>query len=273
MNFKTVEVTLASNVADDGTFTANYPEGFNNGHFENASGLYFVINGSKLTQPDDIGIAFGTASITITNRTGSDLLSGKGFLTVFFGGEKVGDITAHAEVADNNFQDLVQINATRVEHLRVNFGAPAAADADGILDGVAANTNAQVYTAEDFKAGFEGTLEVARNVTLVGSSGANHVVTVTGKDEYGQPMSENLTANGATTVNGKKAFKEITKVNVAAGAAGDTIDLGWGDVLGLPVRIERAGDIVEELEDGAAATAGTLTAKPDDIGNKQFAAS
>lgn len=259
-NFKTAEFTLSANVADAGTFTVNYPTGFNNGDFENASGHYLVINGARLEQPQDIGLAFGTGSITVTNRTGSDIVAGTGHITLFLGGEVAQDLVARAKTSTTGVEDLVSINATRVETLRVNFGAPSAADPDGILNDATATDSAQTHTT--FESTYDTTngLDVPRNLTAVGTAGSNHVVTVTGEDEYGQPMSENLTLNGTTPVAGVKAFKKITTVAVAAGAAGDTFDLGWGDVLGLPFRLHLAADVVQELEDGAAATAGTKVA-------------
>jgi hypothetical protein len=110
-------------------------------------------------------------------------------------------------------------------------------------------------------AAFDGTLDVPRNVTVTASAGADHVVTVTGTDVYDQPVVEAITANGTNTVAGKKAFKTVTNVDIAAGAAGDTLDLGWADVLGLPFRLDLAAEVVTEREDGAAAgSAGTFVA-------------
>lgn len=60
---------------------------------------------------------------------------------------------------------------------------------------------------------------------------------------------------------GKKAFKTITSVVPSANITGATV--GSGDVLGLPVYLGEAGDILAELEDGAAATAGTVVAGDD----------
>jgi len=57
---------------------------------------------------------------------------------------------------------------------------------------------------------------------------------ISGRDYLGQAMKEQLTLSGTTIQYGKKAFKYIDSMLVAAGAAGDTCDLGWSDVLGLP---------------------------------------
>lgn len=75
-----------------------------------------------------------------------------------------------------------------------------------------------------------------RNVRITTAATDNTVYTVNGYDVYGYPMSEAITANGATTVSGKKAFKYITSVTApAAGTRGATITVGTGDVFGFPL--------------------------------------
>lgn len=120
--------------------------------------------------------------------------------------------------------------------------APAAADADGILDGVSiasagsTTTFADAYT-DDVMAKF------GRNVTVVASGAATSKVTVYGKDYLGQPMVEELTLNGTTPVPGKKAFRYIDEIAFGATAA-TTIDVGWGNVLGLPYKSQK---LISEL--------------------------
>lgn len=63
--------------------------------------------------------------------------------------------------------------------------------------------------------------EFGEVVKLV-AAGANAVaVTVKGYDYLGQRMVETITLNGATAVAGKKAFKFITDMSLAAGSAND----------------------------------------------------
>jgi len=93
-------------------------------------------------------------------------------------------------------------------------------------------------------------------------------ITVSGYDYYGQAMSE-VIATGAvasTTVNGKKAFYQISSV-VASGASVVTVAVGTTDILGLPLRvidkayITRAGWNDTLAEDaGTMVTAATLAA-------------
>lgn len=100
----------------------------------------------------------------------------------------------------------------------------------------------------------------AVSVTIGAGTITNRNVTVTGYDYYGQPMSE-VIATGttqSTTVNGKKAFWQITAATVS-GAVGATISLGTTDILGAPVRISNAGYVARVgWNDTLAEDAGTL---------------
>jgi hypothetical protein len=74
------------------------------------------------------------------------------------------------------------------------------------------------------------------------------VLTITGEDEYGDVVVEK-SASG-TSLTGKKAFKKITGIATSVNITGLTV--GTGNVLGLPVYIERASQIVAEIKDGVA---------------------
>lgn len=139
-----------------------------------------------------------------------------------------------------------------------NLGAVLTADADGILDDATATDSAQVVTTF-----LQDTMDVPRALTATGTTGSDHVITVTGTDAYGNVMKENLTLSGVNVIAGVKAFKTITQVDVAAGAAGDTYDLGWGDVLGLPFYIDAQQKLIlyasNGIEDISAFVAGVTT--------------
>lgn len=87
-------------------------------------------------------------------------------------------------------------------------------------------------------------LDCPRAVSITIGTGtiADTNVTVSGFDYYGQAMSE-VIATGttqSTTVNGKKAFYQVSQVAVA-GDCGGTIAVGTTDIIGLPVRVTDAG--------------------------------
>ena len=75
---------------------------------------------------------------------------------------------------------------------------------------------------------------IGRNVRITTAAGDVAVYTVSGYDAYGFPMSEAITANGATTVSGVKAFKYISSVT-PVGTVGASVTVGTGDVFGFPI--------------------------------------
>lgn len=140
---------------------------------------------------------------------------------------------------------------------KVDWGAPVAANATGILAAQSIAAGATL-TASDFDAAYADTSmgTYGRNVVVVASGAATSKIGVYGRDYLGQPLYEQFTLNGATTVQGKKAFASVSKVIVETTTAATTADVGWGDKLGIPYR---AVALISSLEDGVTATAGTLT--------------
>jgi hypothetical protein len=134
---------------------------------------------------------------------------------------------------------------------------PVALDADGICaqQTLAAAGNALLNGA--LASGGTVTLDVPRNVIVDAAGAATAVLTITGTDAYGIPMSEAITLNGATAVSGKKAFKTITRI--AASIAATDFFVGTGDVFGLPIRSD-SRNFVLTAWDGAFVTTGTFVA-------------
>lgn len=87
-------------------------------------------------------------------------------------------------------------------------------------------------------------------------------VTISGYDYYGQAMSE-VIATGAvasTTVNGKKAFFQISSITIS-GSPVVTVAVGTTDIIGFPIRITDAGYIVSAgWNNTLARDAGTFVA-------------
>jgi hypothetical protein len=139
----------------------------------------------------------------------------------------------------------------------MDIGVLNALDGDGIL---AANSIATADMTTTFASTYTGSLAqwgmYGRNVTVRASGAATTFVRVQGRDYMGQPMTEALTLNGTTTVQGVKAFRYIDRVNWEATAA-TTIDVGWGNYLGVPYRC--LSMVAEVKNNTAAANAGALT--------------
>ena len=137
----------------------------------------------------------------------------------------------------------------------VDIPALAAASATAILN---AQSIASPSSSANPVATFTTTImgRYGRNVTVVASGAATSNVTVNGYDYLGQPMKESFTLNGATPVVGKKAFADI--VNVSFGnTAGTTINVGTGNLLGVPYKILGTA-IYGELTNDLAPTAGAV---------------
>lgn len=102
----------------------------------------------------------------------------------------------------------------------------------------------------------------AVSITIGAGTITDRAVTISGFDVYGQAMSEVIQTGTtqSTTVNGKKAFFQVTGATVA-GAVGGTVAIGTTDILGSPVRITDAGYIARSGWAGALADdAGTFVA-------------
>lgn len=162
--------------------------------------------------------------------------------------------------------------------VKVALGSPIALDANGIVDGATStelpNNSTKTYTtADDGSSPFDnadtpavativdstGTtrsvwpLDVPRNVTIQVTHQSSIVamsVTVTGFDVYGQKMTETLSVSATGTdksAAGKKAFKSILSIAItsAGNATTNTLNLGWGDVLGLPIKANAKADVMQ----------------------------
>jgi hypothetical protein len=102
----------------------------------------------------------------------------------------------------------------------------------------------------------------AISVTIGTGTIVDTAITVTGLDVYGQAMTDVIQTGTvqSTTVNGEKAFFQVTGVAVA-GAVGGTVAVGTSDVLGSPVRITDAGYIARSgWNNTLADDAGTFVA-------------
>ncbi len=102
----------------------------------------------------------------------------------------------------------------------------------------------------------------AVSITIGAGTIADTAVTVSGFDYYGQAMSEVIQTGTtqSTTVNGKKAFFQVSQVAVA-GDCGATIAVGTTDILGIPVRVTDAGYVASVgWNNTLARNAGTFVA-------------
>jgi hypothetical protein len=144
----------------------------------------------------------------------------------------------------------------------IDYGTTAlvTADADGIIDGQSIAA-AGSLAASGFNVLYSDSVmgRYGRNVQIVSDGAATSTATVYGYDYLGQYMAETLTLNGATPVLGVKCFFMVTSVTWAL-TAGRTIDVGWGDRLGVPYKILSTGILNELVSDATPGNAGAVVA-------------
>jgi hypothetical protein len=119
-------------------------------------------------------------------------------------------------------------------------------------------------------------LDVPRNIIATSSvAAAATTITITGYDEYRVKVVETLAIGlGDSAAAGLKAFKWVESVAItsAGDITTDVVDVGFGDVLGLPYTLTGAGDMFRVTFAGATdsatvvkADATTATATTGDI--------
>lgn len=253
--FDIVETTLSAAVATDGTFNVSYPSGANSGTYKNAKGHKMWAAG--LQTLFDYGssgftLSFGASNITVTYK-GSTTIPVDTRVSLQL--EKIGPDSREIEVR------LGDTKRTSVmTPVRINLGAPDTADPNGLIESTTPTTSGSITMDGVLVSNSVGEFDVPRNVVAVWAGADNaRTLTVTGTDEYGNTVVEAISGADTTTSSGKKAFSTVTDVSIDSTPVG-ALTVGSGDVLGLPVFLPEAGMVVQETEDGADATAGTVVA-------------
>jgi hypothetical protein len=265
MSQVTTSGRLAADVADAGTFTVAYPTRpspdagkYNEGDFFGAMGHKLVMGQSVLSFPNDFDVTLGTSEITITNEYGATWPAGTDWRLEL----QVQGKPLYRQPADVNSGAGAPRLVNRVSkscEVLINLGAPDALVTNGVMAQQNITAAGAMLVNGTLATGGVATLDVPRNLIADSGGADDAILTVTGKDEYGQTMIETLTLNGTTAVAGKKAFKQVTGI-AASKAVANTAFIGTGDVLGLPVFLPSNGHVVKELSNGTAATAGTFVA-------------
>lgn len=277
--FDIVKFTLASDLASAGTVTVGYPTGRSKGSYSGNPGDHVLVaDGNVYNAPVDFELTFNAnaSDITLTNNLSRTLTAGT---TCTLQLERRGprNFDAPPLLADPDHMTYSQIVA-------IDLGSPETADNDSMIDaatstelpdtetvtytpdtdGTSPTDGAQAVVTKDGVKYWE--LDVPRNVSVLTTHGSSIVamtVTVTGLDQYGETLVEEITvaATGTSATDaGLKAFKWVRSIafTAAADAEANTSNVGFGDVLGLPAFLPSTGYVLGELEDGVAASAGTL---------------
>lgn len=153
--------------------------------------------------------------------------------------------------------------------VRADGTAPLAADTDQFFVAIEPVAGAWVSVS------IANQPDVPRNATF-GIVDANSSITgatleVTGTDSQGRTLMETISTStaGTQTVVGERAFATITSARyivsgVVTGGA-DTVQGGYGDVLGLPLAIGAVSDVKNRRQDANSAV-GTISIPTGDHG-------
>jgi hypothetical protein len=156
-----------------------------------------------------------------------------------------------------------------------DLGTPENADADALIDAATStelpNAGTITYTFPGSAspvdgANADGVLDVPRNITAAASHASSVVamtILVSGYDQYGVAMTEQLSIAATGTSQaaaGKKAFKRLVSIAItsAGDATANTLDVGFGNVLGLSARVAPGGFLQGTLSGVKEATQGTF---------------
>jgi hypothetical protein len=165
------------------------------------------------------------------------------------------------------FNDLGRKGMEITPIVKIDLGAPLTLDTNGLIVAATStelpDTETVTYTfpatssSPQDGANLTGIMDVPRNITSVTTHGSSIVamtILVTGTDTYGEAMSELITvaATGTSEIDdGIKAFKTVTSIAItaAADAEANTLNMGFGDVLGLPYKLEGEYDVLAQYAD------------------------
>jgi hypothetical protein len=260
-SFKVVSGTLASAVAAAGTFTVSYPTGTNPGTFTDAMAHKLTIDGNAYFYPVDFTLTYGAASITVTNGTAAAWPQGATFRLQLQEPYMRSQMDYPLEYRNSETDTIggssqsINVRAKLFASTgdlwlyMANLGAPIALDADGIAAAQNVSGGASMTLNGALASGGSVTLDVPRCLSVDSGGADTAVLTITGTDVYGRPMSEAITLNGTTQVNGKKAFKTVTSITSSANTSNSPF-VGTTDILGLPVFVPQDGYVLAEWQDG-----------------------
>lgn len=118
---------------------------------------------------------------------------------------------------------------------------------------VTGETSAKIF---DYEKPIEIDAPYGAALSVVANASSTSKIVIKGFDYLGQPVTEEVTLNGTTAVNGVKCFKYIERIEIPASTA-VTITITRKLLLGLPYRTTQ---ILAEMRDGEKVSTATLVA-------------
>jgi hypothetical protein len=160
-----------------------------------------------------------------------------------------------------NVRDTIKTDADTsikmgyIAHFQVSADDAVAENSVGILAATELTTEAQTIATGIINP------TISRNLIIVGNvEGITGDVTIKGTNCNGEIITETLALNGSTVVEGEKAFKTVTEIDLPVQtAAGNTVSVGFGEKLGIPYKLAHNTILFAFLDNVKEATDPTLT--------------
>lgn len=158
----------------------------------------------------------------------------------------------------------VPVNKAFIGRQKLTAAQAATLDADGLLAAEALPAAAANYTT------FVHDMPYARNVTAVCSSTQTGNMVITGTDIDGNVITETIALTSGTPVTSTKMFKTVTTIRLPIKAGSETINVGWGDKIGIPFKLSDTATNRPKVLDCTLngvieTTAATVTADADEL--------
>lgn len=150
----------------------------------------------------------------------------------------------------------VEVDAAYTAHYNVSAANAVAASDIGVHAAIALTNAIQAIIIGITNPAIPRSIRIKGNAAGIAGN-----VTITGTNYNDDVITEVIALNGATAVEGNKAFKTVTKIDlpIETHAGTDTVSVGWGDKLGLPYLLSMNTVLVTFLNGVKEGTAPTVT--------------
>jgi hypothetical protein len=230
-------------VSGSGNLVVNYPPGTSRGDFLMGVNNAVAIGQVVYKAPGKCAFTLGATTVSIANKSGVTWLQGTPYAV---------QLDMPSADAGSFSQDGVKMPRVVPWPMRfLDLGSPLALSASGLRAAAAVAAAGPIALLATV-------LDVPRNITIqsAGNDSAR-TFTISSRDVYGKAVVETMAGAAIGTATGKKAHFSNLVISIDGAAAGN-VNIGWGNVLGLPCYVPSSIFVQKELQDGAVATAGTL---------------
>jgi hypothetical protein len=149
----------------------------------------------------------------------------------------------------------INVDQSFLAHFQVSAATAVAGSNTAVLAATALTAATQAVTANITNPA------VPRNIKIIGNAaGIAGNVVIKGTNYNGDVITETIVLNGITAVEGSKAFKTVTEIDlpIETHAGTDTVSVGFGEKLGLPYKLSHNTVLLAYLDNAKEATAPTV---------------